>query len=143
MNKPQVTRIGCYAVISEQSNVLLCRLCDGLDHHGKWTLPGGGLNFGETLEEAVVREVQEETGLEVTVRSLLSHSSSLWKFPDKQMHSFQFLFSVNIVDGYLTHEVNGSTDRVEWIDLNSVTENNAVDIVLRAKALLKLPFHET
>lgn len=32
-----------------------------------WTFPGGGVNEGETLEQAVVREVKEETGLDVKV----------------------------------------------------------------------------
>ncbi|WP_269457609.1 NUDIX hydrolase [Auraticoccus monumenti] len=40
-----------------------------------WTLPGGGVEYGESLEEAVVREVKEETGYDVTVgRPLTTHS---------------------------------------------------------------------
>jgi 8-oxo-dGTP diphosphatase len=43
--------------------------CNG--SHTYWTLPGGGVQNGETLEQTVVREVKEETGLDVMVAELL------------------------------------------------------------------------
>ena len=139
MSKPQVTRIGCYAVISEGDKILLCRLSDGLSHHGKWTLPGGGLDFGETLQQTLEREVLEETGLVVSTASLLLYNSRLWQFPGREMHILQFLFSVTIEGGELIHERNGSTDRVEWVELGSINEANSVDIVHDAVQLIKQP----
>ena len=38
---------------------------------GRWVIPGGTVELGETLEEAVVREVREETGIEVRAREVL------------------------------------------------------------------------
>jgi 8-oxo-dGTP diphosphatase len=139
MSKPQVTRIGCYAVISEDSKILLCRLGEGMVHKGQWTLPGGGQDFGETLEETVHREVFEETGLKVKVGPLISHASRIWHSPEKDMHSFQFLFSATVISGDLTHEVDGSTDLVEWVEIGAITVDNAVDIVHRAKEFLTQP----
>ncbi len=44
----------------------------------QWTLPGGGVEYGEALEEAVVREVREEAGYDVTVgRPLTTHLFSV------------------------------------------------------------------
>ena len=103
---------------------------------GKWTLPGGGLDFGESLEEALEREVFEETGLRVTADKLLAHNSHVWQFPEKELHGFQFLFSVKDIHGDLTHEVNGSTDLVAWVETDSITKDNSVDIVLQARQLL-------
>ena len=62
--KPQRSRVSAYALIHEDNRILLCRLSKVLPRwQGFWTLPGGGLNFGEDPEAAVVREVEEETGL--------------------------------------------------------------------------------
>jgi ADP-ribose pyrophosphatase YjhB (NUDIX family) len=36
-----------------------------------WSLPGGGLEYGETIEQCIIREVQEETGLDISVKDLL------------------------------------------------------------------------
>jgi ADP-ribose pyrophosphatase YjhB (NUDIX family) len=139
MLKPKTTRIGCYGVITNDSKILLCRLCGPLIHAGRWTLPGGGMEFGETLEQAVMREVFEETGLNVTVGRLMSHGSRVWENEKETLHSFQFLFTADIQSGTLTHETNGTTDLVEWVEINGITDENSVDIVHRALEYLKQP----
>jgi 8-oxo-dGTP pyrophosphatase MutT (NUDIX family) len=50
----------------ERGRILLLRRSDGL-----WSVPGGGLEPGERLDQAVVREVREETGLEVEPTALI------------------------------------------------------------------------
>jgi mutator protein MutT len=52
-------------VVTEAGVVLVKRRNEPLA--GKWSLPGGAVELGETLQEAVVREVREETGLDVSV----------------------------------------------------------------------------
>lgn len=59
-------RVSVYAVIFERGKVLLAHRRD-IDW---WNLPGGGMEAGETVEEAMRREVREETGLEVVVEKL-------------------------------------------------------------------------
>ena|SRR5437879_6069235 len=82
-------RIGVSAVIFEEGNVLLALRRD----IAWWNLPGGGMEIGETVEEAVVREVLEETGLVVTVERLLS----VYSKPQKQ----------EIVLGFICRRIGG------------------------------------
>lgn len=69
-------RIGVYALIFDGERVLLAHRRD-IDW---WNLPGGGMEIGETVEEAMCREVLEETGLEVQVERLVG----VYSKPQKQ-----------------------------------------------------------
>ena len=69
-------RIGVYALIFDNKRVLLAHRRD-IDW---WNLPGGGMEIGETVEEATCREVKEETGLEVQVEQLIG----VYSKPQKQ-----------------------------------------------------------
>src|SRR6266568_4306337 len=60
-------RIGVYALIFNGESILLAHRRD-IDW---WNLPGGGMEAGETVDEAIIREVREETGLEVEVDQLV------------------------------------------------------------------------
>jgi mutator protein MutT len=61
---PAAPLVGVGAVMEQDGRILLVRR--GTEPlKGHWTLPGGALELGETLSEGVVREVREETGLEV------------------------------------------------------------------------------
>jgi len=62
-------RLRACAAILYNDKILMVNHQDG--SHNYWTLPGGGVNDGETLEQTVIREVKEESGLDVTVGQLL------------------------------------------------------------------------
>jgi mutator protein MutT len=62
--------VGAGAVVIERNHVLLVRR-GRAPLAGEWSLPGGRLELGESIEQAIVREVQEETGLEVQPLQLL------------------------------------------------------------------------
>jgi len=67
-NRMQTPKTGtCAILLSQAGEVLLTRRAD----NGQWCLPGGHLDFGETVEQCVVREVYEETGLLVQIERLV------------------------------------------------------------------------
>src|SRR5438067_3866084 len=72
-----IFRIGVFALIfNHEKHILLGHRRD-IDW---WNLPGGGMELGETVDEAMCREVREETGLEVEVERLVG----VYSKPQKQ-----------------------------------------------------------
>ncbi len=134
------TRVGAYALILDGDSVLLS-WWTGQSHPewASWTLPGGGVEFGEQIESAVVREVFEETGYRVELDDYLtSHSFAQYATEDRRpFASVRIVFVAHIVGGQLgTVEVDGSTERAEWIRLDQLDEAGPrvelVDIALAA-----------
>jgi 8-oxo-dGTP pyrophosphatase MutT (NUDIX family) len=83
-------RVSASAVIFDRrGRVLLQQRSDG----GQWGLPGGSVEVGESVTEAVVREVLEETGLRVAVRRLVG----VYSRPDLQV--------IRYPDGHVWHYV--------------------------------------
>lgn len=71
MGLPERPSVGVGGVVIQAGRALLIRR-GKQPLRGRWTVPGGTVELGETLEEALVREVREETGLEVRPRQLIA-----------------------------------------------------------------------
>lgn len=77
----QPLNVGVVAIIEQDGAILLEERSDS----ARWSLIGGGLEMSESLEEGLVREVREETGLEVVGYSLFgtySDPSRVIQYPD-------------------------------------------------------------
>jgi 8-oxo-dGTP diphosphatase len=113
------TRLGSYAIcLDRDGRLLLCRLATNEPEPGAWTLPGGGVDFGEHPDDAVIRELREESGLDGAITGLegifshLYHESPYAAGAD--LHFLGVLYRVAVTGGELTDEVDGSTDRCAW-----------------------------
>jgi len=72
----QISRYGAYGVVWQNSRLLLTLKKSG-PYKGLWGLPGGAIEFGETPEEALKRELLEETALAASQLKLLSTATSI------------------------------------------------------------------
>lgn len=52
-------------IVNQQQQVLITQRPENVSHGGYWEFPGGKLEAGETAEEALIREIKEEVGLEI------------------------------------------------------------------------------
>ncbi|HEX6139467.1 MAG TPA: NUDIX domain-containing protein [Candidatus Limnocylindria bacterium] len=123
----QVTRLAAYALCTDADRILMCRIAPGpWTAVGRWTLPGGGLDFGEPPAVGAIRELEEETGLIGEVEGLADvfSWSARWLHPadgaDEAFHAIQIVYRVRIVGGELRDEPDGSTDRAAWLALEEL-----------------------
>ena len=130
---PQVTRLAAYAVIERDGRFLLCRIAPGYPAAGKWTLPGGGIEFGEDPAEGVIREIEEETGLigRIDGPVRVVSDTGVWQRSDGPVryHHVRFLYPVEIVGGSERLEVDGSTDAFGWFERAEVAGLDRIGIV--------------
>ena len=125
----QKTRIAAYGVVVREQKILLCRISSELPRwQGQWTLPGGGIEFGEAPENAMVREVHEETGLVVSAESILGIDSLHDKQSEPEFHGVRVVYSTTIVGGELQSEISGTTDLAEWFLQQELVNETLVDI---------------
>ena len=69
MNKRPLIGVG--AVVFNDSNEILLIKRGKAPHYGRWMVPGGTLEWGETLEAAAIREVREETGIDIEIEGFV------------------------------------------------------------------------
>jgi 8-oxo-dGTP pyrophosphatase MutT (NUDIX family) len=132
----RVTRLAAYGVIRRGEAVLLCRISPAYPAAGLWTLPGGGIEFGEAPDVAVVREVEEETGLVGRITGaprILSHSG-VWPARhgrDRPIayHHVRFVYPMEVVGGSERMEVDGSTDACGWFTREQLLDLPVVGLV--------------
>ncbi len=117
----RLQRIAAYALCTDDaSRLLMCRLSDVTERAGWWTLPGGGIHFGEDPEVAAIRELEEETGYTGRIVELLAvdsaHRTARGRLDgvDYDYHGVRIIYRAEITGGELRHEVQESTDYAAW-----------------------------
>jgi 8-oxo-dGTP diphosphatase len=114
--------LGVAAVIwNDQREVLLIRRTKE-PRKGQWSLPGGKVEFGESLEDAVRREVQEETGLEIALLGLAGIAETMLdaSVGAADLHFVLIDYSARVVSGEAV-AASDATDAT-WFSLEAIEE---------------------
>ncbi|HYG39058.1 MAG TPA: NUDIX hydrolase [Cytophagales bacterium] len=136
----------CGLCVDDNKILLIKHLQIGKNGH-LWIPPGGGLNFGESIEECLIREFKEETGLTVSVKDL----RFVYEYLQPPLHAVELFFKVEIIEGTLIKGIdpelspqNQMIDEVKFCDndfLNSHSPDyfhGAIGIAQNIEGLLKL-----
>lgn len=121
------TRVAAYALATDESGrMLLVRVAPGYPAAGRWTIPGGGLAFGEDPQAGVMRELTEETGFTGEVESLAFVDSRTGPARPARgygpWHGIRIVYRVRITGGELRDESDESTDRAAWFTIAEARE---------------------
>ena len=109
------------AARDEQGRLLLIHKID----NDYWALPGGGMDLGESIAEAAVRETLEETGIEIEVTGLVgiyTDPGHVMAYDDGEVRQeFSVCFHARPVGGS-AREDGSETKAVQWVDVERVNE---------------------
>jgi 8-oxo-dGTP diphosphatase len=115
------SRVGsAVALLDPSGNILLLRRKD----NDKWTMPGGTLDFGESLADCAIREVREETGLQIRITGLIGTYTDphiLIAYSDGEVRQeFTFVYAAEIESGEL--KIDDESKEASWVSLMSAVE---------------------
>ncbi|MEZ9410157.1 8-oxo-dGTP diphosphatase MutT [Vibrio lentus] len=99
----------------DKSQVFITKRPDDKHKGGFWEFPGGKVEVGETIEQAMTRELDEEIGIKVTEQSLFEHLE--FDYTDKSL-KFDFI----LVTDFEEQPYGKEGQKGEWVDLESLSQ---------------------
>jgi mutator protein MutT len=90
------------------------------DAHLKWDIPGGKNESGETLEQTLLREVKEETSLDVVIEEPFGKTvSKLWEHEEYWQHTLLHCFRCRYISGKPSSSET-KVQNLRWIELSEI-----------------------
>jgi 8-oxo-dGTP diphosphatase len=137
---PDAPRVGVGAVVLDGERVLLARR-GRPPGEGRWSIPGGLVHLGERLEDAVVREIEEESGLRVRVLGFCGVIDRVVREQDAVRYHYVIIdYVAEAVGGRL--QAGSDAAEVRWVALEDLGEYETTDglagMIERARAIQRV-----
>lgn len=135
--KAEWQRAGAYVIALAPQNQLLLTQFEKPGHprSGAWTLPGGGMEWGEQAHETALREFKEETGLTAEIGPILATNSE-WMDGTRALnaqpgHAIRLIFEARTWTGDLKRDFSDddTTVAAKWFPLHEVADLDKVPVV--------------
>ncbi len=142
--KPQKTIYVFDGVVFDRAGRVLIdqRVGDALESvNGLWEVPGGKLEFGETPEQAIRREILEEIGCKVRVKKLIPYTDvGTLEYPDKIQHTVVFYYVCELVEDKEVEAHDHKIGGFRWVKPEELDEYEfmfgnrvAIEMALKVK----------
>jgi len=119
---------GCGAlIVNDKNQILLIRRtekCQG-GLKGIWSRPGGAVEFGETVEQAIKREIKEELNIDIELFGKNTFHEDIVIKDEEKRHWVTYGPFAKIISGELKNMEPEKHDKLEWFDLDNLPENIA------------------
>src|SRR3989338_11686814 len=113
--------VGCGALIVNDRGETLLLKRKSRNEIGKWCKPGGTVEYGETVEDAVRREIKEEFGVEIELLEPLGFTNLF--LPEEKEHWVAFHYLARIVKGEPKNMEPEKIEEIRWFPLDKLPEN--------------------
>lgn len=110
--------VGAVILDGEGRLFLAHRGPDAKNERGLWEFPGGTVEYGETLVEALRREMFEEYGIQISVGELLDVVDHI--LPDENQHWISPTFVCTITSGVPVIRESGKCDQIGWFSMDRI-----------------------
>lgn len=108
-------RVGMGAIIvNKENNILIGKRCG--EHAPYYSIPGGKLDLGETFEQGIIREIKEETNLDIKNPQLIAVTNNLETFQQEGVHYISLIFLVKVFSGELKLMEPNKCSEWLWVD---------------------------
>ena len=127
---PDAPIVGVSALVIHKDKVLLVRRGKDPDK-GRWSIPGGVIETGETIENALKREIFEECGVKIRVKKLLNVVEKIF-FDSQEKPEFHYLVLSYLAD-YLEGDIRPASDvlDVKWVGKEDIEKLDVIFSVLK------------
>ncbi len=128
-------------IVNEDGNILVGKR-KGSHAALKYSIPGGKLGLGETFEAGVVREIKEETNLDIFDPKVIAVSNNLETFKEEKKHYVSVILLVKKFSGELKLMEPAKCEEWIWVDPKELPQPHFDASLLAVKCYLSRSFYE-